>query len=154
MLGYGANMLSFFTKITNIILFISTAIIALALYLPSKGVKTANNLEQYALRYIKKNALLEQDEKLVAYYDASFMMNSKDALILTDKRISHHYNHNTVSINLEDISEMYYLSKNNARQKTIIVRDKNDNVLSLALYHDQDLFVEFLNNSLKNKFNL
>jgi hypothetical protein len=97
-------MLSFFSKITNILLSLCAMIIIMALYLPTKGVKTSNNIEQYASKYLAKHQILNPEEKLTAYYDSSFMMNSKDALVLTNKRIIHHYNQQTFSINLEDVA--------------------------------------------------
>ena len=147
-------MVSFLGRFFKVLLTGCIAIILLALYLPSKGVKTANNLEQYAWKYLNKNQILDPNEKLAAYYDLSFMMTSKNAVIITDKRIMHHHNQQTFSVNLDDIAEVYYLSKNDTRHKTVIVRDHQDNVLCLPLYHDQELFIDFLNNSLKNKFKI
>lgn len=146
-------MLRIFTKITNLLLIATFGIVLLALCLPTKGVKTANNLEAYARRYLTSHNILNPEERIAAYYDSSFLMNSKEALILTNKRIIHHYDQKSASINLDDVTELYYVSKKH-NQKTIVVRDKNDEILCLALYHDQELFIDLLNSALKNKFNL
>jgi hypothetical protein len=147
-------MLSLLGRFTKTIFILCLATIVFALYLPSKGVKAANNLEQYAWKYLSKHQILDSNEKLTAYYDLSFMMNSKNAIVITDKRILHHYNQKTSSINIDEINEIYYLSKEDTRHKTIIIKDTNDNVLCLPLYHDQDLFIDFLNSSLKHKFKI
>lgn len=147
-------MIALVNKFFKVLFIGCAAIILLALYLPSKGVKTANNLEQYAWKYLNKHNILGPEEKLAAYYDLSFLMNSKNAIIITDKRVVHHHNQQNFSVNVEDIAEVYYLSKDNSQHKTVIIRDKQDNMLCLPLYHDQDLFIDFLNNSLKDKFTL
>lgn len=51
------------------------------------GVRYANNPEAYAAEYIESHHLLESDESLVAYYDASFDLDASELYILTNRRV-------------------------------------------------------------------
>jgi hypothetical protein len=92
-----------------IVLIGGIGLIALVVWLatgPEGGVKLGNEMEQYALEYIAEHSLLDPGEEILAYYDASLSMNGSEAAILTISRIIYHKNGNTMSIPVEEISDI------------------------------------------------
>ena len=47
----------------------------------------AHEMDEHALEYLDKNALLEPGEELRAHYDATVSMDGTEAAILTDRRV-------------------------------------------------------------------
>ena len=75
---------------------------------PEGGVKTADNMDEYALQYIEKHRLLNDTETLVVYYDATISLNGSDAAILTTECIMRHKDGNTTSVDLKEIDDVQY----------------------------------------------
>ena len=73
------------------------------------GVRVSNDMEKYAFEYINDNHLLNDGEKLMAYYDNTIACDGTDAIILTDVRLIHHNKQtkNTI-INLEEITKIHH----------------------------------------------
>jgi hypothetical protein len=60
---------------------------------PKEEIETvffSDDMEKYAFEYINDNHLLNDDEKLMAYYDNTIACDGTDAIILTDVRLIHH----------------------------------------------------------------
>ena len=73
------------------------------------GVRVSNDMEKYAFEYINDNHLLNDDEKLMAYYDNTIACDGTDAIILTDLRLIHHNKQTkNTSINLEEITKIHH----------------------------------------------
>ena len=72
---------------------------------PDGGVQFANSMDQYALDYLAEHQILDADEELVAYYDATIKLDSSEAAILTDKRVIYHKNSNNTALNLDDVDD-------------------------------------------------
>ena len=70
------------------------------------GVKMANEMDAYALEYIDKHNLLNETEKLIAYYDVTISLNGSEAAILTTERVIYHKNKKNFSVSLEDIVDI------------------------------------------------
>ncbi|KZS40321.1 hypothetical protein AWE51_05020 [Aquimarina aggregata] len=71
------------------------------------GVRTRNNMEKYALEYINKNQLLEEGEKISAYYDYTISLVGTESVLLTNSRlIYHNKNTQTTSIDINDIIDI------------------------------------------------
>jgi hypothetical protein len=117
--------------------------------LPEKGVKTFNNLDGYAAKYLDKKQVLKINEELIAFYDLSFFMNARNSLILTKDRIIHHYNKKFHALNLYDIEEVYFLPKKKHEHNTLIIKDKKGSFMSLALYSKHQLFYKFLEDAIQ-----
>jgi len=73
---------------------------------PEGGVKLANEMDQYALDYLSDHNILEPDEQLTAYYDATILMDGTDAVILTTRRVIHHRDGKTTAVLLKDIEDI------------------------------------------------
>ena len=73
------------------------------------GVTASNNMEKYAIEYIEANQLLEEGEKIIAYYDYTISLDGTESVILTDNRLLYH-NAETFdsSMLLENISTIDY----------------------------------------------
>ena len=73
------------------------------------GVRLSNNLEKYALDYIQENALLNEGEKIVAYYDYTISLDGTEAVILTNSRLIYH-NKETfdTAVSLDAITEVQH----------------------------------------------
>src|SRR4051794_8674662 len=66
------------------------AFVAWAVSTPDGGVKRENEMQPYALEYLAKHKILNDTEKLVAYYDATLSMSGTEAAILTTERVIYH----------------------------------------------------------------
>lgn len=75
---------------------------------PESGVKMANEMDSYALKYIKEHKLLNNTESLIAYYDATMSMNGSEAAILTTEHVMYHKGGTTTSIALKDIADVQH----------------------------------------------
>jgi hypothetical protein len=75
---------------------------------PEGGVKLANEMDAYALDYLADHHILETDERIIAYYDATLSMDGSEAIILTDQRLMHHRNSRTSAVLLTDIEDVYH----------------------------------------------
>lgn len=89
------------SKTTIIVLSIVGSILALCfcccgglmligLTMPEGGVRTGQNMEQYAADYISNRGILEPGETIVLYYDETADMDSTQCVILTDQRLIYH----------------------------------------------------------------
>jgi|GEM_PF-2047343 len=76
--------------------------------LPEGGVKLANEMDEYALAYLQEHRLVQDDESLVAYYDATLSMNGSEAIILTDRRIIHHRAPRTTAVELRNVENIHH----------------------------------------------
>ena len=71
------------------------------------GVRTSNNMEKYAIEYIKENNLLEAGETVSAYYDYTISLDGSEAAILTNTRlIYHNEDTQTTYMNIDDIVDV------------------------------------------------
>jgi hypothetical protein len=75
---------------------------------PEGGVQLPNNLEPYAVKYIKDNKILEPSEELLAYYDETISLDGTEAALITTKRVIYHKNGNNESINIDDIEDIQH----------------------------------------------
>ncbi len=71
------------------------------------GVRTTNNMEKYALDYIKDNQLLEEGERISAYYDYTISLDGTEAILLTNSRLIYHNKETqTTVIKITDIVDI------------------------------------------------
>jgi hypothetical protein len=73
---------------------------------PEAGVYLSNEVPQYALDQTSEHDLLQPDEDILAYYDATMRGGGWDVAIVTDQRIIHYFQGRTTSIPLEEISDI------------------------------------------------
>ncbi len=73
---------------------------------PEGGVKLAHEMDPYATEYLQKHNILEADEQLIAYYDATISMDGTEAAILTNRRLIHHIGGKTASVLLEKVEDI------------------------------------------------
>lgn len=73
---------------------------------PEGGVKLVNEMDPYALAYLDEHALLDHDEKLVAYYDATLAMDGTEAAILTHRRVMYHKDGRTMALELARVVDI------------------------------------------------
>jgi len=74
--------------------------------LPDGGVKLGHEMEPYASKYLTDNKIIEPDEKVLAFYDATMAMNSTEAAILTDRRLIYHIGGTTTSVLLQEVEDI------------------------------------------------
>ncbi len=73
---------------------------------PEGGVKMVNEMDEYATTYLAEHNILQPDEKLIAYYDATMGMTGEEAAILTDQRVIYHRKGENTVFLLEDIEDI------------------------------------------------
>jgi hypothetical protein len=99
---------------------------------PEGGVKLSHEMDQYAVKYLKDHNILEPDEQVLAYFDATMSMDGTEAAILTNRRIMHHLNGTTTALRLEDVIDIRH------RKETLIgdiieAEDASGNMISLEI---------------------
>ncbi|MBD0268108.1 MAG: PH domain-containing protein [Cyanobacteria bacterium Co-bin8] len=97
-LGLGIPAGALLVLFTGLIIFFGSG--------PEGGVRVGSNMEDYALEYLEGSDLLESDEKVVAYYDATVALNSSEAVILTNDRVIYHKNDTNSVIPLSQIERI------------------------------------------------
>lgn len=75
------------------------------------GTRFANNMEPYALDYIREHGLLEPGESIVAYNDASLSLDGSEAALLTDRRIVYHFHGQTTALALADVERVEHIDQ-------------------------------------------
>ncbi|GAA3521928.1 hypothetical protein GCM10022393_40500 [Aquimarina addita] len=94
------------------------------------GVRVMNNMEEYAIKYMNTNQLLNTEEKVLAYYDYTISLDGTEAAILTDSRLIYHNKETTTSfIAIKDITDIQH------RKETLI-----GDIIEVT-DHNGDLFV-------------
>ncbi|WP_035991343.1 hypothetical protein [Leptolyngbya sp. KIOST-1] len=73
---------------------------------PEGGVRVTSTLEPYAKEYLETTKLLEPDEKVIAYYDATIALKGTEAAILTDRRVLYHRPRGNTSIPLVQVARI------------------------------------------------
>lgn len=116
------------------------------------GVKLANEMEPYAIQYLKEHKILKENEKVVAYYDYTLILDGTEAAILTLDRIIYHNNNNSLSINIKDIVDIKH------REETMIGdiieiygRDGEIMKIEIAPLNQGKTFYNVLNAAYKRK---
>ena len=76
--------------------------------LSGHGVKVGANMEAYAVAYLEEHDVLEEGERILAYYDATMALSGEDAAILTDRRVMYHKAGRTTSIPLSEVEDVQH----------------------------------------------
>lgn len=97
-LGLGIPVGALLVLFTGVMIFFGSG--------PEGGVRVGSNMESYALEYLKEGDLLESDEKVVAYYDATVNLSGSEAVILTDNRVIYHKDNTNSVIPLSQIERI------------------------------------------------
>jgi hypothetical protein len=79
---------------------------------PAGGVRFTSTMEPYATEYLQTNNLLDEGEKVIAYYDATIALRGTEAAILTDRRVLYHQPSGTISIPLNEITRIEHTEQN------------------------------------------
>lgn len=113
---------------------------------PEGTVRLGNEMEDYAVEYIEDHGLVEDDERIRAYYDVTLRLNGTEAYILTDRRILHHRAESTDTE--MDLAEIAYVDvSSDGIGSTIIVlvdHGSNDMRLEIAPFNGGDTFAAAL----------
>ncbi len=79
---------------------------------PEGGVRVTSTMEPYAKEYLETKRLLEADEKVIAYYDATITLKGTEAAILTDQRVIYHRPGGTTSLPLQQVARIEHEEQN------------------------------------------
>jgi hypothetical protein len=113
--------------------------------LPEGGVKLANEMDEYALAYLEEHRLLNSGESLVAYYDATLVMDGTEAIILTDQRIIHHRAPRTTTTDLRQVADIRHRFETLSGDVfEIICRDGPPMKLEIAPWNGGETFHQVL----------
>lgn len=96
-------------KIKSIIITLLFLFIFYSCSMNEGGVRTSNNMEKYALEYIKENQLLDDGEKISAYYDYTISLDGTESVFLTNSRLIYHNKETvTTSVKVNDIVDIQH----------------------------------------------
>jgi len=114
------------------------------------GVQMANKVEPYVHEYIQKHALLEPDEKLVAYYDDTIELDGSEAALLTTRRVLYHKKGRNTSMLLSDVVDVQHHNEGLIGDVIEVVgRDGERMRIEIAPLNDGPVFLSALRDSLK-----
>jgi hypothetical protein len=75
---------------------------------PTPEVKLSNEMDSYALDYIKSHNILQPGEELLAYYDETMAMDGSEAAIVTTQRVIYCKEGRVTSLALNVIDRIDY----------------------------------------------
>ena len=111
------------------------------------GVRVSNNMEKYALEYISDNQLLNNKEKILAYYDITLALDGTECAFITNSRLVYHKKetYNT-SIKLKDIIDIKHRDDGFPDGFTIEVTAKDGvfMIIEIAAWNDAEIFLKLL----------
>ena len=99
---------------------------------PESGVRMSNEMEDYALKYIKEHGMLEEGESVVAYYDVTISMDGTEAALLTDRRVLYHINGRNTAIALTEIEDVDH-SRETLVGDVIVVTGLSGRILKIEI---------------------
>jgi len=70
------------------------------------GVVFSNQISETQRNYITKNKILNENEKILAYYDVTIFLDNSEAAILTDERVVYHKYNRNYSFHYADIKNV------------------------------------------------
>lgn len=111
------------------------------------GVRVSNNMEKYALEYISDNQLLNNKEKILAYYDITLALDGTECAFVTNSRLVYHKKETyTTSINLKDIIDIKHRDDGFPDGFTIEVTAKDGvfMIIEIAAWNDAEIFLKLL----------
>ncbi len=110
------------------------------------GVKLNNNMEKYALEYIKNNNLLNEGEVISAYYDYTISLDGSEAVLLTNERLLYHNKETSdTSILLKDITDIQHREESLIGDIIEVYSENGDIfVIEVAPLNDGKLFLNAL----------
>jgi hypothetical protein len=73
---------------------------------PQAGVLVGNQIEPYARSYMSEHGLVDEDEAVVCYYDASIALDGSESAILTNRRVLYDKEGVTTAIDLADVQDV------------------------------------------------
>jgi hypothetical protein len=123
-------------------------VIAWLLSTPESGVKMANEMQSYALEYLAKHKILNQAERIVAYYDETISMDGTEAAILTTERLIYHKDGRNTAMPLSEILDVrhHYETLNGDIIEVIGVRGDRMKI-EIAPLNGGEAFVRALNDA-------
>ncbi len=114
------------------------------------GVRVGNEIEPYVYEYIQKHALLEADEKLVAYYDETIDLDGSEAALLTTRRVLSHRKGRNTSMLLSDVADVQHRDEGLVGDVIEVVsRDGERMRLEIAPLNDGPAFLSALRDGVK-----
>lgn len=111
------------------------------------GVRVSNNMEKYALEYISDNQLLNNKEKILAYYDITLALDGTECAFITNSRLVYHKKETyTTSIKLKDIIDIKHRDDGFPDGFTIEVTAKDGvfMIIEIAAWNDAEIFLKLL----------
>ncbi len=114
------------------------------------GVKTSNNMEKYALEYVKDNNLLHESEVIAAYYDYTVSLDGTEAVILTNERLLYHNKETSdSSFLLKDITDVKHRAESLIGDIIEVYSANGDVfVIEVAPLNDGKLFLNVLKSKI------
>jgi len=115
------------------------------------GVLLQNQISKDTLEYINNNNILNTNEKIVAYYDTTIMLDNTESAILTDKRVIYHKDARNHSILFEKIKNVEHKYQTMIGDIIIIESVSGDFLkIEIAPYNDGELFLNLLKKKSPN----
>ncbi len=114
------------------------------------GVKLANEIPAYALEQIKSHKILDENEKLIAYYDVSLPVDGSEATILTNERVVYLKDDRSTSIKYDRIIDIKYTDEGWAGD-TIVIKSSEGEWMKIviAVANDGALLFDILKDSTR-----
>jgi len=113
------------------------------------GVLLKNEISKESIEYINNNNILNTNEKIVAYYDVTIMLNNTESAILTDKRVIYHKDKNNHSIPFEKIKNVEHKTEILIGDIIVIESLSGDFLkIEIAPMNGGEVFLDLLNKKL------
>ena len=109
------------------------------------GVLLGNEIPTYALNYIQEHDILAREEKLIAFYDVTIVLDATEAALLTDKRVIYHKDNKNSDIRYSDILNVKHSEESWTGDVFIIQSKEGDWMkIEIAPFNGGSVFKEVL----------
>tara|TARA_B100000575_G_C23134888_1_gene659064 strand:- start:3095 stop:3520 length:426 start_codon:yes stop_codon:yes gene_type:complete len=111
----------------------------------SGGVTLQNELPPSVHLYVKNNQILDSNESIVAYYDATITLSNEVSAIITNKSLIYHNNGVNTKMRLSDIVSIDH-KKETFIGDVITVESYDGNLMKIEIapLNDGELFLQIL----------
>ena len=109
------------------------------------GVIFSNQISETQRNYITKNKILNENEKILAYYDVTILLDNSESAILTNERVIYHKSDRNYSFRYTDIKNVDHQTEFLIGDIITIENFSGELMkIEIAPLNDGDLFLDLL----------
>ncbi len=115
------------------------------------GVMAANHMQKYALERIAQGNILNEEEKILVYYDHTLDLSAEEGSLVTDSRVIHYSGSMIYDIPVKDITKIDH-NESSIGEDIIQVYGTDGSVIVISIppFNGGELFLNILKNTAES----